>query len=531
MSQSSIQIAKSAGVMSVATMVSRILGLVREQLIATLFSRTATDAFYVAFRIPNLLRDLFAEGAMSSAFVPTFTEYLRNRSKKEAWELASNILNLLLVGLSLTTVVGILFSESLVSKFAGEFRATPGKFELTVLLTQIMFPFLPMVALAAVLMGILNSHGSFFLPALAPALFNVGSLVLALGLYFWLPAWGYDPVLGMAIGTLCGGALQLLIQVPPLLRKGFAYSASLNLQHPGVQRILLLMGPGTIGLASTQVNIFVNTWLATSQGEGPVSWLNYAFRLMQFPLGIFGVAIASATLPTVSAHVAMRELEGLRKTLSSALRMVLVINIPASLGLIFLSRPIVALIYEHGKFKQTDTDHTSKALIFYAIGLFAYSGIKVLVPAFYALRQSRVPVIISTIAVAANIALNLGLVGPFGYLGLALGTSITAIGNFGLLFHQLQRVAGRFAGMEIFALGLKMLAASAIMGVVSMGSYAWLMPSAAHVSLVSEALFLGLSISLGLATLYGACRLIRIEEVETASGLVKSKLRRLFGRS
>src|SRR5262245_3184459 len=201
MSHSSLQIAKSAGAMSVATMLSRILGLIREQLIATLFTRTATDAFYVAFRIPNLLRDLFAEGAMSSAFVPTFTEYLKKRGRSEAWELASNVLNLLLVGLSLITVLGILISGKLVSRFAGEFRTTPGKFELTVLLTQIMFPFLPMVALAAVFLGILNSHGSFFLPALAPALFNIGSVALALALYVWLPGWGYDPVLGMAVGT------------------------------------------------------------------------------------------------------------------------------------------------------------------------------------------------------------------------------------------------------------------------------------------------------------------------------------------
>jgi len=515
--------------MSVATMLSRILGLVREQLIASLFTRTATDAFYVAFRIPNLLRDLFAEGAMSSAFVPTFTEYLKNRGKKEAWELASNILSLLLIGLSLITLLGIFSSELLVSKFAGEFRTTPGKFELTVLLTQIMFPFLPMVALAAVVMGTLNSHGTFFLPALAPALFNIGSIVVALCLYFRLPEWGYDPVLGMAVGTLCGGALQLLIQVPPLLKKGFAYSRSLSFRHPGVRRILLLMGPGTIGLASTQVNIFVNTWLATSQGEGPVSWLNYAFRLMQFPLGIFGVAIASATLPTISAQVATGELEGLRKTLSSALRMVLVINIPASFGLIFLSRPIIALIYEHGRFfKETDTDATSKALIFYAIGLFAYSGIKVLVPAFYALGRSRVPVTISMVSVAANIALNLWLIQPFGYLGLALGTSLTAIGNFALLFGQLQRSAGSLATSDILTLGLKMVAASAIMGAVSMKFHAWLMPSGTHVGLALEASLLGLAIGLGLATLYGVCRLMGIDEIEIARGLARRKLVALF---
>jgi putative peptidoglycan lipid II flippase len=524
MSQSTLQIAKSAGAMSVATMLSRVLGLVREQVVATLFTRTATDAFYVAFRIPNLLRDLFAEGAMSSAFVPTFTEYLKKRGKPAAWELASNVLSLLLVGLSVITLVGILISKALVSKFAGEFRATPGKFELTVLLTQIMFPFLPMVALAAVLMGILNSHGSFFLPALAPALFNIGSLVVALSLYIWLPGWGFDPVLGMAIGTLCGGALQLLIQVPSLFKKGFSYSWALNLRHPGVRRILLLMGPGTIGLASTQVNIFVNTWLATSQGEGPVSWLNYAFRLMQFPLGIFGVAIASATLPTVSAHVATGELDGLRKTLSSALRMVLVINVPATFGLIFLSHPIITLIYQHGKFKPTDTTATSKALIFYAIGLFAYSGIKVLVPAFYALGRSRVPVFISSLSVASNIALNLVLIRPLGYLGLALGTSLTAVGNFVLLFVWLQRSAGSLATRAIFVLWLKMLAASLVMGVVAQKVQGWVLPPSTNASVAGEALFLALSIGAGLLALYAACVLLRIEELEIFGGVVRRKL-------
>ena len=238
------------------------------------------------------------------------------------------------------------------------------------------------------------------------------------------------------------------------------------------------MGPGTIGLASTQVNIFVNTWLATSQGEGPVSWLNYAFRLMQFPLGIFGVAIASATLPTVSAHVATGELEGLRKTLSSALRMVFVINIPASLGLIFLSRPIIALIYEHGKFKQTDTDATSKALIFYAIGLFAYSGIKVLVPAFYALGRSRVPVIISAICCCwkhrtqfvADRTPRISWLGSrdFAYGDWKFWTAVPTAST---------DLPGRLQATQIFTLGLKMLAASVIMGAVSMQAHRWLLPS------------------------------------------------------
>lgn len=503
-------------------MVSRILGLVREQMIATLFSRYATDAFYVAFRIPNLLRDLFAEGAMSSAFVPTFTEYLKRRSAAEAWKLASTVLNLLVVGVSLIAIAGIYFSDWLVLHFAGEFQSTPGKLELTIWLTRIMFPFLPMVAVAAVIMGILNSHGSFFLPALAPALFNVGSLVVAPALYFWLSRLGYDPILGMAIGTLTGGLLQLLVQLPSLFRKGFAYSADFGLRHPGVRRILLLMGPGTLGLASTQINIFVNTWLATGQGEGAVSWLNYAFRLMQFPLGLFGVAIATAALPTVSAQAATESAEDLRRTLSSALRMVFLINIPATVGLISLSQPIVALIYQHGKFKLSDTIETSNALIFYALGLLAYSAIKVLVPAFYALGHSRVPVAISSLTVAINIALNLWLVGVMGYSGLALGTSLAAFSNFLLLLLWLQQYTGPVDTTGLTRTFLKMVAASLVMGLAC-----WKLQVYLPVSGTVAARFwtVTLSIGAGLSVLLVCCRLLRVAELNTLLELLRRRVK------
>jgi putative peptidoglycan lipid II flippase len=522
MSQSSFQIAKSAGVISLATMISRVLGLVREQLIAILFSRNQTDAFYVAFRIPNLLRDLFAEGAMSSAFVPTFTEYLKKRTTSEAWRLASNVINLLVVTVSLITILGIYYSDWLVMQFAREFRSVPGKVELTVLLTRVMFPFLPMIALAAVLMGVLNSHGTFFVPALAPALFNLGSIAVAPLLYVWLSQLGYDPILGMAVGTLSGGLLQLLVQIPPLLKKGFVYSAAFSLDHPGVRRVLLLMGPGTIGLASTQINIFVNTWLATSQGEGAVSWLNYAFRLMQFPLGLFGVAIATAALPTVAVHAATDAVGDLRRTLSSALRMVFLINIPASAGLIALSRPIIALIYQHGKFKPADTLSTSNALIFYALGLFGYSAVKVLVPAFYALGHSRVPVIVSTVSVTINIAANLWLVHVLGYLGLALGTSLAATANFLLLLIWLQKYIGQIDPAGLLKTFSKIVGSSLIMGFVCF----WFHAHLGGESFAWRLLALGLSICVGLLVLLISCRILRVGEVDVAMQLLKRRMRR-----
>ncbi len=525
MSEKTAQLARSAGLISLATMLSRILGLVREQLIAHLFSRTATDAFYVAFRIPNLLRDLFAEGAMSSAFVPTFTDYLSKQKRKDAWLLASILTNVLLVLLSGITLAGILWSDWLVQKFAANFRSVPGKFELTVSLTQIMFPFLPMIALAALAMGILNSHGRFFVPALAPCMFNAGSLVVATTLYFWLPKYHIEPVVGMAIGTLFGGLLQLLIQLPSLLKQGFNYSLKLSFTHPGVKRVLFLMGPGTIGLAATQVNIFVNTWLATSQQEGAVSWLNYAFRLMQFPIGVFGVAIATASLPVISTHVSRNESEELKATLSSSLRMVFTVNLPASLGLIFLARPIIGLIYEHGRFTSADTFATSKALIFYSVGLFAYSAVKVLVPVFYALGRSRVPVIASVTSIAANIALNLLLVRPFGYWGLAFGTSLTSILNFLLLFFWLRKYTGPLEGSILLGFFFKVLAASLVMGLSCSYFHQWLEASFPGMLVAAKALALFFSILFGLAILWCASKVLRISAYDSALRFVIKRFR------
>jgi putative peptidoglycan lipid II flippase len=525
MSSNATQLAKSAGLISLATMLSRVLGLVREQLIAHLFSRTATDAFYVAFRIPNLLRDLFAEGALSSAFVPTFTDYLHKKSREEAWRMASTVTNLILVLLSLITILGILASNWLVDKFAGYYRSVPGKFELTVLMTQIMFPFLPMVALAAIAMGILNSHGRFFIPALAPALFNVGSIAVALILHLWLPQHSIEPVLGMAIGTLLGGLLQLLIQTPLLFKQGLKYFFTFDFRNPGVQRILILMGPGTLGLAANQINIFVNTWLATSQEEGAVSWLNYAFRLMHFPIGIFGVAIATAALPVFSRHVSRGETEELQRSISSSLRMIFLLNIPASLGLIFLSTPIISLIYQHGRFKVGDTQSTASALMFYSIGLFAYSAVKLLVPVFYALGHSRIPVVVSASAVASNIALNLILVGPLGYRGLALGTSLTSILNFLLLFYWLQKYTGSLHAIRVIGSFLKILAASLIMGVVCYCTHRWFSSFALPDSLLWKVSTLSCTIGIGLVILFFSCRVLRISEMESAAKIVMKKIR------
>lgn len=430
---------KAAGVMGFATLLSRMMGLIREQVFAYLFGAgNMTDAYNVAFRIPNLLRDLFAEGAMSASLVPTFTRTRLEEGDRRAWRVAGLVFRVLFCLVSAIAILGMIFAPELVSLYAGAFRDIPGKFELTVKMTRTMFPFFPLVALAAAFMGILNACGVFFLPAFASALFNIASVtvgvICAEILFYRGPEWGIQPIEGMAIGVVVGGAVQAFCQLPALYRQGYRWQRKtvqdpVWTHDPRLKRMLWMMVPGTIGLAATQVNLLVNTILATSQGPGAVSWLNYAFRLMQFPIGIFGVSLASATLPRVSQQWVKKDYPGVSQTLTQSLRSVFAINLPASAGLGFLGYPIIELIFQYGRFYMEDTRSTALALAMYSVGLTAYSAVKVLVPACYALGNTRLPVISSVLAVIVTIVLNTCMVGPFGYWGLALGTSLAAILN------------------------------------------------------------------------------------------------------
>ncbi|MDE2757838.1 MAG: murein biosynthesis integral membrane protein MurJ [Acidobacteriota bacterium] len=517
-------IVKSAGLISLATIISRILGLVRETLLVALFTRFQTDAFYVAFRIPNLLRDLFAEGAMSAAFVPTFTKTLQRQGPLAAWRLASLVINFLVVVLGVIVLLGIFNASWIVETIAGGFGDQPGKFELTVLLTRIMLPFLLLVALAAVAMGMLNCHGKFFVPALAPATFNLGSILVALSLYWLLPAYGLDPVVGMAVGVIVGGALQVAFQLPSLLKLGFRYGSGVSFDHPGLKKILLLMGPGTFGLAVTQVNLLVNTWLASYQQQGAVTWLNAAFRLMYLPIGIFGVAIASAALPTLSAHAAHHRGQQLRDTLSSSLRLSLFFNVPASLGLICLSHPVVSLIYERGRFTAADTLETGWVLIYYSLGLAAYSAIKLMVPAFYALDRPRIPVLISAATLALSITANVLLIDSMGYQVLALVTSLAALLNAFLLYYWLQKTAGALQTAKILTTFLKVLGASLVMAIGTFYLYRWMADLFLPVAFAGRALILALSVAAGVAIYALGCRLIGVPELDLALDSIRRKL-------
>jgi putative peptidoglycan lipid II flippase len=528
MPDASPRLARSAGVFGLATIASRILGLVRDQVLAFYFGAgDANDAFRVATRIPNLVRDLFAEGAMSAAFVPTFTRLLTLHGRERAWQLASSVTNALLLVTGLIVVAGIIFAEPLVRLYAADFAEVPGKLELTISLTRIVLPFLTMVAVAAALMGMLNSLGYFFIPALSPAMFNVAVIVMALTLIPMAPSLGMQPITIVAIATLVGGLGQVLIQWPPLHREGFRYRLVLNPRDEALHRVLLLMGPGTIGMAATQINVFVNTVLATGEGTGAVSWLDFAFRLMYLPIGLFGVSVATAATPAISRMVAEQDLGRIRSTLAGALGLMLFLNVPATIGLIVLAQPIVAVIFERGEFTAADTAATAAALQLYAIGLVGYSIVRIISPTFYALQRSRVPVMVSAASVLVNVALNLALVNAMGYRGLALGTSITAILNATAQLLLLRREIHGLEGARIASSLARVLAASAIMGACTIGAYATLDGVMPGGTLPAQILRLVTTISISLVVLVAAAQLLRIPEYAEARDLVLGKLRRM----
>jgi putative peptidoglycan lipid II flippase len=507
--------------LSAATMMSRVLGLVRDQIFAILIGANRfSDAFVVAFRIPNLLRDLFAEGALSSAFVPSFADAHANRGPDAAWRLANAVTGLVLLIVGVLVVAGVVFAEPLVAAIA------PGLAEpaLAASLTRIMMPFLLLVSLAAVAMGMLNAQQRFTAPAVAPALFNVGSIAVGAGL--WMA--GLPPeraVVGWSVGTLLGGALQLGTQVPALRGMGWRFRPRVtraDLADPGVRRIFRLMGPAVIGLSATQVNILVNTWFASHE-VGANTWLQMAFRLMQLPLGVFGVAIATVAGAGVAQKAAARDMDAVRATLGSAMRLVAFLNVPSAVGLIVLARPIISLIYEHGRFGGADTDATAQALLWYALGLYAYSGVKVLAPAFYALDKPRVAVIGSMLGMSSNVLLNALLWPVLGYRGVALGTSLAATANFAVLAVAWRRRHGSLGAGVFRQLG-RVVAASLALAAVAWATergLAALLP--VHKSLPRQlALAFGPIVTGGVAYL-AAARALGIPELDELLGVLRKR--------
>ncbi|MGH7804535.1 MAG: murein biosynthesis integral membrane protein MurJ [Candidatus Binatia bacterium] len=540
------RVRRSAGIVGLAVFGSRILGLVREVVFTTLFGAgRELDAFIAAFRIPNLLRDLFAEGALSAAFVPTFARRLEREGERSAWDLASRIFNDLAILVGAIVCVGLLVTPAIVDAVAPGFRAEPGKTELTIELTRILLPFLWFVALAAVAMGVLNTRGVFGVPASASTFFNLGSIVGGLFFAAWLapdylaavwdrafgrptpiPVEQTAPALvGMAIGTLIGGFLQLLVQVPSLVRVGFSWRPLAGFRDPGVREVLRLMGPAALGVAAVQVNVLVNTTFASQLGDGPVSWLGVAFRFMYLPIGMFGVALGTAVLPPISRAAARGDLAELRRLVGQALRLLVVLCVPAAAGLAIAAEPIIALVYEHGRFGADDTRAAATALAAYSVGLTGYAAIKVLGPAFYALGDAATPMRVSLASVAVNLALNwlavsvLGL----GHGGLALTTSIVALTNAGALLMILR---ARTGALDVGLGGCALRVATATAGMALLCALWVKTLDVAGASLAERAFAVLSTIALGGTSFALLARLAGVAELDEAIGLVTRRLRR-----
>jgi putative peptidoglycan lipid II flippase len=545
-------VARSAGIVSLAVMGSRVLGLVREMVFARYFGAGfLNDAFQVGFRIPNTMRDLFAEGALSVAFVKTFTDYSVKRSEEEAWRLASMVMNALAIILSLLVILGVIFSPQIVGLIAAGF--SPEKARLATTLTRIMFPFLLMVALAAVAMGVLNTKGRFGIPASASTLFNVGSIIGGLACAYWLSggSWskadgaGVVPdapaqwaIIGMAIGTLIGGSLQFLIQVPSLYRVGFRFRPIVSFTDPGVRQVMRLMGPAIIGTAAVQINVLINTFYASGI-EGGASWLGYSFRLMQFPIGVFGVAIGTATLPAISRFAAKNDIPSFRSTLSSSIGLVFLLTIPSACGLIFLGRPIIALIYQRGVFTTVDTEMVAYALAGYSVGLVGYAAIKILSPAFYALDDARTPMVISLASIVVNAVASYIFRGWFshyfvtpatpnglGHVGLALSTSCVALVNFFALALLLRRKIKRLEGRQILSSFLRISAASAALSAACYFTYVWLARLLGIQGFTVRLIETFVPIAVGGLVFLVVARLLGVKELEQATQSILGRFRR-----
>ncbi|MGC4096868.1 MAG: murein biosynthesis integral membrane protein MurJ [Nitrospira sp.] len=518
-------VVKAAGVIGVATFSSRILGFIRDMVLARLFGATpAADAFFIAFRIPSLLRELFAEGSMSSAFIPVYTEYRTTRSQQDAWELASAVFTTLLTIVTLVTMVGIVIAPWLVQLLAPGFQDNPDKLALTTLLARVMFPYLLFISLAALAMGILNSVRAFAAPAFSPLFLNVFIIVGAV----WLAPHLEEPIIGVAIGVVAGGAAQFIMQLPSLKLRGLLFGFRFEPGHPGLRRIGTLMVPTLLGLSVTQINLTVSTVLASFFAGGP-TYLFYGMRLIQFPLGIFGVALATAILPTLSSQAARGALDELRTTLGFGLRMILFIIVPAMAGLILLRTPIVHLFFEHGTFTAHDTAETSLAVLCYAVGLWAFGGVRIIVTAFYSLQDTRTPAISAAVALAANILFSLVLMSVLGAAGLALATALAAMVNGLILVVVLNR---RLGGVDWGSVGRS--AFRVLVACIPLVMACWWVAAAqvwtqpAEWVMKSTMLLMAMGVSVG--GYLGVHALFRSDELGVVWGMVRRKLGRLAGR-
>ncbi|MEW6110420.1 MAG: murein biosynthesis integral membrane protein MurJ [Nitrospirota bacterium] len=456
------KIARAAGIMSVATFISRILGYVKDMILAVYFGATGlSDTFFAAFRIPNLLRELFAEGSMSSAFIPVLTEYRKKLGDEEAKRLVKITFSFIVFVVGLICILGIIFAPGIVAAIAPGFLKSSEKFSLTVLLTRIMFPFLLFISLASLVMGALNTKKVFFVPALAPAMLNVTIIVTIIIFASMIQ----QPIVAVAIGVAAGGFVQFVFQLPSFFKNKYGLGFDTNFRHPGLRRMAVLLLPATLALAVNQINIIVSNILASFLPDGSITYLYYSMRLIQFPVGIFGVAMGMAVLPTLSEHAVKGDFSSLRDDFSFALRLLFFISVPAMAGLIALREPIVNLLFQRGEFDYIATRRTAEALMFYSIGIWSIVGVRVVTATFYSMQDTKTPVKIAAVGVTANLLLSIALMGPLKHSGLAFANAIASGLNFSLLFYFLRRKLKRIDAKRIIKSFVKISISSLIMGI------------------------------------------------------------------
>jgi putative peptidoglycan lipid II flippase len=459
-------ILKSASIISLVTVASRILGYVRDQRITLLLGTSfAADAYVLAYRIPNLFRRLVAEGSMTASFIPVFTTYMREKSKEEVWDFANRLFWTLSLVVAIITILGMVFSPAVVQLFSGESAAHAQAVDLN----RIIFPYLFFIALAALAMGILNCFHVFGLPAATPVLLNVATILFSVGV-----VWHYvgDPAKSLAIGVLVGGVLQFLIQVPSLVRRGMKFTFGISFSHPAIRDVARLMIPRLFGIGIGQINLLIDTRFATAarMPPGSLAALYVADRVMELVLGGYAIAVATAILPMMSHQAAAKDYESLKKTLSFSVRIVAFITIPAALGLMILREPIIRVLFQHGQFVAESTRLTARALLYYAVGLPALASVKLIVPAFYSTRDTKTPVIIASISLGINIILNIIFLETFLYKrvqngGPALATGLATFFDFFALFIIFRIRYGPLGTMGILRSFAKISLCASIMGV------------------------------------------------------------------
>jgi len=503
----------SRGVRSftIGTAFSRVMGLVREMVIAHLYGAGfAVDAYNVAFRIPNLLRDLFAETALSAAFVPVLTAE-KAKSREAQNRLASNIFNVLFVVTGAVSLAGLLLAPVLAKVIAFGFGKVPGKLDLTTQLTAILFPFLLFISLAAWAMSYLNTEKSFFVPSLAPAIFNLFSILFPVLTFGWYTARGKNPIFGLTVGILVGGLMQFLVQVPSVWRKGFRWRPVLSFRDPGFRKVMALFIPVAIGLAGTRINVLVNTILVTPLAQGSVSWLSFAFRIMHLPLGLFGIAVGTVALPSLSKLVLDHNVAAVKSTLADSLKMVLFLTVPTSALICGLAIPVTRAIYQRGRFTAADTLATAAALVLYVLGIPFASALRNVAAVFYAYKDAKTPMYASFASIALNLVLNISLMRVIGYLAFPLSTSLAAVLNVVLLYALLPRKIGPTDLGALGRYGGRLAVASA-----AAGGVAWVanraMVTRLGVSFGGTLASLALSGVLGLAVFFAVSRLIGLAE-------------------